>query len=124
MSPESASPRFEPYAGPRPLKTGEKIYGRDREISDLRDLLVYKRFILLHSASGAGKTSLIQAGLIPALIAYKIRVTNPPIRVGKEPPKEFIQTGQSYNRYLLSTFISLEEGFPEKLRLPLGKLAS
>jgi hypothetical protein len=123
MSPEMRLAPFEPYAGPRPLATGEQIFGRDREIRDLRDLLIYKRFILLHSASGAGKTSLIQAGLIPALNAYKIRVTNPPIRVGKEPPEGFKKTGKIYNRYLLSTFLSLEEGFPTDQQLKFHELA-
>jgi hypothetical protein len=53
-----------PYVGPRPLTAGEKLYGRDRELADLMDLLIAKRIVLLYSPSGAGKSSLLQAGLM------------------------------------------------------------
>ena len=56
-----------PYVGPRSFRRGDALYGRDREIADLLDLLIAERIVLLHSPSGAGKTSLIQAGLIPLL---------------------------------------------------------
>ena len=56
-----------PYVGPRPFQTGETLYGRDREILELLDLLIAERIVLLYSPSGAGKTSLIQAGLLPKL---------------------------------------------------------
>lgn len=119
----SPAPSDNPYVGPHPLETGQKIYGRDREILELSDLLVYKRFVLLHSPSGAGKTSLIQAGLIPLLTERRFRVTQPPIRVNKEPPLDFIQAGLPYNRYLLSAYISMEEEFPEQQRTALAELA-
>ena len=48
-----------PYVGPRPFETGETLYGRDWEVEELRDRLIAKRIVLLHSPSGAGKTSLI-----------------------------------------------------------------
>ena len=35
--------------------------------ANLLDLLIAERIVLLYSPSGAGKTSLIQAGLIPEL---------------------------------------------------------
>jgi hypothetical protein len=120
----TAATQPNPYVGPRPFETGEKLYGRDREILDLSDLLLYKRFVLLHSPSGAGKSSLIQAGLIPILKQQRLRVTQPPIRVNKEPPKAFMEAGHTYNRYLLSTYISLEEAFPEAQRTPLPELAA
>ncbi len=119
----TGTPPNNPYVGPRPFETGEKLYGRDREILDLSDLLLYKRFVLLHSPSGAGKSSLIQAGLTPILKQRRFRVTQPPIRVAKEPPEAFIKAGHTYNRYLLSTYISLEEAFPETQRTPLPDLA-
>ena len=56
-----------PFVGPRPFETGRKIFGRDREIDDLYYLLSAERIVLLHSPSGAGKSSLVQAGLIPRL---------------------------------------------------------
>jgi hypothetical protein len=61
------NPRPSPYIGPRAYQTGEILYGRDYELRQLRDTLIAERLVLLFSPSGAGKTSLIQAGLIPCL---------------------------------------------------------
>jgi hypothetical protein len=41
------------------------FFGRDRELSDLVALLFAQRVVLLHAPSGAGKSSLVNAGLIP-----------------------------------------------------------
>ncbi len=59
MKPRSRNP----YIGPRAFQDGETLYGRDREVSKLLNLLIAERIMLL-SPSGAGKTSLIQAALI------------------------------------------------------------
>ena len=56
-----------PYVGPRPFEPGEMLCGREREIRDLDNLLSAERIVLLHSPSGAGKSSLVQAGLLPQL---------------------------------------------------------
>ena len=56
-----------PYVGPRAFRTGERLPARDLEAADLTDLLIAERVVLLHSPSGAGKTSLIQAGVVPLL---------------------------------------------------------
>jgi hypothetical protein len=58
-----------PYVGPRPFETGEKLYGRGREVNDLPGLLIAERIVLLHSPSGAGKTSLVEAVLARRNIA-------------------------------------------------------
>ena len=58
-----------PFVGPRPLERGQPIFGRDREIDDLYYLLSAERIVLFYSPSGAGKSSLLQAGLIPRLQA-------------------------------------------------------
>ena len=86
-----------PYVGPRAFKRDEAIYGRDREARDLFDLLVSERIVLLHSPSGAGKSSLIQAALIPHLTDEDegFRVL-PLIRVN-EPPRAPVA-----NRYVYS----------------------
>ena len=65
MPENSAHPNL--YVGPRVFQTGEKLYGRDHELRDLLDLLIAKRIALLYSPSGAGESSLIQAGLIPQM---------------------------------------------------------
>src|SRR4051794_29625636 len=81
---EHAATRKNPYVGPRPYQIGEKLYGRRRELAELRDLLISERIVMLYSPSGAGKTSLIQAELVPALIAEGFRIW-PVIRVHRNP---------------------------------------
>src|SRR5262245_32455288 len=66
MGQDSAVPG-NPYVGPRPFNEGETLYGRTQDTESLLDLLTAERIVLLYSPSGAGKTSLIQAALIPQL---------------------------------------------------------
>jgi hypothetical protein len=49
--------RPNPYVGPRAFRTGEALYGRGRELNELMNLLIAERIVLLHSPSGAGKSS-------------------------------------------------------------------
>ena len=76
--------RANPYVGPRPFQPGERLYGRNNDVARLRDLLIAERIVLLYSPSGAGKTSLTQAALVPALVREDFRVL-PLIRVGADP---------------------------------------
>ena len=85
-----------PFVGPRPLAKTNPIFGRDREITELRHRLISERLVLLHSPSGAGKSSLINAGLIPELEDH-FDVWEP-TRVNSEPPPEITS-----NRYIWST---------------------
>jgi hypothetical protein len=72
--------RENPFVGPRPLETRDGIYGRDEEIRELLWFFTAERIVWLHSPSGAGKTSVVQAGLIPRLEADDFEVL-PTIRV-------------------------------------------
>jgi WD40 repeat protein len=54
-----------PFIGPHPIPKNAPIFGRNREITELRHLLIAERIVLLYSPSGAGKSSLVNAGLIP-----------------------------------------------------------
>lgn len=65
----AAAPRLEVFPGPRPFTPDEAhlFFGRAREAQDLFDLAVSYRVLLLYSRSGAGKTSLVNATLIPQL---------------------------------------------------------
>ena len=58
-----------PYPGPRPFQVEDEGYfhGREREIRDIISLLAGYRLVLLHAQSGAGKSSLVAAGLQPKL---------------------------------------------------------
>jgi len=109
-----------PYVGPRPIRLGEHIYGRDRELAEIQDILVAERIMLLYSPSGAGKSSLLEAGLRPELAARDFRVL-PTIRVG------IVLGGDGAddvgaNRYKVSALLSLEEGRTDGAS-PVGRLA-
>ena len=113
--------RSNPYVGPRAFKTGETLYGRDNELNELLHLLIAERIVLLHSPSGAGKSSLIYAGLIPRLWEEGFQVL-PVARVNLEPPAEGLKLEGGFNRYVYSILASFDEALPEEERLPLDKL--
>lgn len=58
-----------PYIGLRPYKESESafFYGRDTDRKILVDLILASRFTLLFAASGVGKSSLLQAAVLPQL---------------------------------------------------------
>ncbi|MCP4663408.1 MAG: hypothetical protein GY856_49085 [bacterium] len=113
--------RPNPYVGPRSFKTGETLFGRDREVPELLDLLIAERIVLLYSPSGAGKTSLIQAALIPELENEGFRV-RPVMRVGLDPPPAVNQDDGDANRYVLSSLLSLEKELSEGDQKPWEEL--
>lgn len=115
------SPRPNPYPGPRSFQRGQRLYGRDRETAALLDLLIAERIVLLYSPSGAGKTSLVQAGLVPALEAEGFRIL-PTMRVNAPLPGD--AAGGATNRYTLSCLLALEEGRPQAEQLSVAQLAS
>ena len=97
-----------PYVGPRPFRSGEAFHGREGDASRLRDMLISCRIVLLHAPSGAGKTSLIQAAIMPYFKdhEYSICARHEPyvsaLRVN-EPPPDFPVD----NRYVYSLVLGL-----------------
>ena len=108
-----------PYVGPRSFRRDEALYGRDREVQELLDLLIAERIVLLYSPSGAGKTSLVQAALIPALERESFTV-RPVMRVSRS--NEELTPG-TFNRYILSALSDLEEGLPKEIQKAPAELA-
>jgi hypothetical protein len=113
--------RPNPYIGPRSFETGERLYGRDFELGTLLNLLIAERIVLLHSPSGAGKSSLIQAGLIPLLDERGFQVL-PPVRINLEPPAG-LRGDPYFNRFIYSALASWQESLPEDQRSPVAALA-
>jgi len=103
-----AEPLSNPFVGPRPFETGETIFGRDKELAELRYLLTSERIVVLHSPSGAGKSSLVRAGLIPQL-SRKFDVWRP-TRVNQQPHDRVL------NRYAWSAVMGFEQELPEARR--------
>ncbi|MFD9418798.1 hypothetical protein ACFWC9_29380 [Streptomyces goshikiensis] len=66
---EGGSDGESPYRGLARFEVGDRslFFGRDRLTADLLDLLRRQRFAALFGPSGSGKSSLLRAGLIPAL---------------------------------------------------------
>lgn len=110
-----------PFVGPRPIQQDEPLYGRSLEVRALYNRLVAHRIVVLHSPSGAGKSSLVQAGLIPRLkeggfeVWKAIRVNLDVHGLGGVPAAS--------NRYLLSAMLSLEEELPPARRRSPTELA-
>jgi hypothetical protein len=97
-----------PYVGPRAFRPGERLPAREQEIYELTDLLIAERVVLLHAPSGAGKTSLLQAGVAPQLEEEQLLRQKPfrptrLLRVKTPPPT----TRSVRNRYVYSVALDL-----------------
>ena len=62
--------RANPYVGLRPFFKADSLYffGRDAQIEELLAILRNNRFVGVVGSSGSGKSSLVRAGLVPALL--------------------------------------------------------
>lgn len=77
-SPGATWPKY-PYPGLRPFEAEEWriFFGRERMIDDVIDRLAANRIVLIHGASGAGKSSLVRAGVLPKLARQHRRAGAP-----------------------------------------------
>jgi excinuclease UvrABC ATPase subunit len=68
-------PKF-PYPGLRPFEAEEWsiFFGRESMIDEVIERLAVHRLVLVHGASGSGKSSLIRAGVLPRLAGQYLRV--------------------------------------------------
>lgn len=64
-----AAGRFNPFPGLRPFEADEThlFFGREEQIDDLLGRLRKKHFVAVVGTSGSGKSSLVRAGMLPAL---------------------------------------------------------
>src|SRR5262245_20791263 len=124
MSQDAAVPG-NPYVGPRPFNEDETLYGRAQDTEALVDLLTAERIVLLYSPSGAGKTSLIQASLIPELRKRQFHVLpSIVLKAGAHSPNGppaspqevavGAPAGRIANRYVDTVLLSL----PDRYRQP------
>jgi hypothetical protein len=126
------SRRKNPYVGPRPFRAGELFFGREREAASVVNSLLSGRILLLHSPSGAGKTSLIQTRIVPEFQkrnflvcagTEKSATSNPrtaadlgftALRVNLPPPEE--KDVKVSNRYVFSVVNGLIGSFTDRKR--------
>lgn len=57
-----------PYPGLRPFEQKDALFGRDGQVDELIRILKAERFAAVTGVSGSGKSSLVRAGVVPALI--------------------------------------------------------
>ena len=64
-----ANSRMNPFPGLRPFGEEEDylFFGREEQTTDLLELLRTQRFLAVVGSSGSGKSSLVRAGMLPAL---------------------------------------------------------
>jgi WD40 repeat protein len=96
-----------PYVGPRPFAQAEAhlFIGREKEVRDLVHLAAIEQVTILCSAGGVGRSSLIYAGLIPALEREGCAVL-PVCRVSREIPGE-MRAGEADNPLVFALLQSL-----------------
>ena len=95
-----------PYIGPRPFERNDsgRFFGRDQEASELLSLIVANRIVVLYAPSGAGKTSLLNAQVVPMLEAEDFEVW--PFARLRGPALEGIDPDEIYNIYTFFTLLS------------------
>ncbi len=98
----------EPYVGPRPFKREDQkiFFGRENESSDLLSLIIANRALLVYSPSGAGKTSLLHAKLIPMLEEKRGFEVLPVARVRSFTTTQGIRPEEILNIYVFNTLMS------------------
>ena len=87
---------FNPYIGPRAFdeQDQDRFFGRAKEGWQLASLVIAHRAVLLYAQSGAGKTSLLQASLVPSL-RQRNRIETLPIgRVSGEDRRDALSRGR------------------------------
>ncbi|MBN1953710.1 MAG: WD40 repeat domain-containing protein [Anaerolineae bacterium] len=96
-----------PYVGPRPYERADRhnFFGRSREGRDLVSLILAERVVLFYAKSGAGKTSLLNAVVIPALEEEGFDVL-PVVRVGQAIPYG-VEPAAVENVFVLSALVGL-----------------
>ncbi len=73
-----SEPKIEPGSNPFPLlapydsKTRDVFFGRDNDVEKIFNCLMKNRYVIITGESGAGKTSLLKAGIIPALNEFNL----------------------------------------------------
>ncbi len=108
---------LQPYVGPRPFEREDqaRFFGRDSEARRLLSLTIAHSEVLLYAQSGAGKTSLLNAKLMPLLEENGFDVL-PTARV-RGPVLKGVDPNHVANVYVLNTIMnwSASEAGPGEL---------
>ena len=103
----NGDPVTNPYVGPETFTQaqGHLFFGREREARDLLSRVLSERLVLFYAQSGAGKSSLLNARLIPSLreVGYAVL---PVTRVEGDLPAGIDQVD---NIYLFNLMLRIDE---------------
>ena len=97
-----------PFVGPDPLGDHDLLFGRERDLRRVRNLLIAERVVLLHAPSGAGKSSFVQAGLAMDNSSHhgllkELQLSGfrplPVTRANRNPRAREVGLGAEINRY-------------------------
>src|SRR6185436_1390972 len=96
-----------PYVGPRSFEKDQRafFFGRDEEAEELVALITAHPVVLLYSQSGAGKTSLLNANLIPRLGELEHFNVLPSMRVQGQIPAA-VKIPKKTNIFVLNALTS------------------
>ncbi len=107
-----------PYVGPRAFeeKDSPHFFGREVETRQLVSLIIAHQVVLLYAQSGAGKTSLLRAGVIPDLNQDQEVKILPIVRVGGDLPPN-VDVARVKNIYVFNALLDFsgEDARPEDL---------
>ena len=99
-----------PYIGPRPfgrtVEDKNRFFGRNQEAKQVISLILSHPITLLYSQSGAGKTSLLNAQVLPTLEEYDFQVL-PSVRVRSVLSANQIPT-DVINNYIFNVLQALQ----------------
>lgn len=104
------SGKIDPYVGPRPFERKDRnvFFGRDIEANELVSLTTAHQVVLLYAQSGAGKTSLVKAGIIPLLVEEEKFDVLPPARV-RDQIAGNVKTQEITNIYIFNALLSMSQ---------------
>ena len=116
-SEERRGERENPYVGPRSFQEDEqdRFFGRENEARDLLAQVLIDRLVVFYAQSGAGKTSLTNARLIPGLRAQGFDI----LPVGRVPgavPEGIVPTNL-FTFNLISRLSAEHPDLPSRLNL-------
>ncbi|HEU4833663.1 MAG TPA: hypothetical protein VFS90_04580 [Pyrinomonadaceae bacterium] len=105
--PEVQTTPIEPYVGPRSFRKEQRefFFGRDEEADELVSIVTAHSAVLFYSQSGAGKTSLLNAKLIPKLEEEEVFQVLPPMRVQGQLPAN-LEIEPDANIFVLNALMS------------------
>jgi len=111
-----------PFPGPRPFEASEApvFFGRAVETPNVVSLVIAHRTLVLYADSGAGKSSLLNAGVIPVLRARGVGVY-PVSRVGATRGDRLEESGNVFVRSVAATWAP-RSGDPEPVGQSLPEL--